>query len=1090
MADGSISIAITVDGKDVDTSIKGLEGLGKQSQQATGSIKTMVASFGLIKVASAAFGVLKDSMGAAIDRFDTFKKFPKVMEALGFSAEESKGSMDKLSNGIEGLPTKLSDVVAQTQQLTSITGDLDGSTDTVLALNNAFLASGASAEDASRGMVQYNQMLSKGQVDMQSWRSLQETMPLGLQKTAEAMGFVGKTAQQDLYKALQQGDKTFDEFNNQLVKLGTGTGQLATLARTNSEGIATSFTNLKNAAVKGLANVLEALNNVSKQATGATIAKNLDSLKGAVNGTFKLMVSAITASAPAVKLLTTVLGALIGVASNSIPLIAGVGAAFVSWKVAQSVNSLIATSSTLLNAASKSSQGLSIALKSAATAQELSSNATKVDIALRQAQNGQITIGTALISLLSGGMTASTFATTLMTAATTAFRIALNLLLGPVGLVIAGVTALVAVFMAHNKRQKEAKEAAEKETKAYTDLNKSIAENQAERAKSIKNAGAEKVVNDNLISSLADLYSKSKASKAEKKDMANTVDQLNKKYSDLNLVYNQETGYLNQSIDLVRQKVKAYEAQSKLSAYNEAINANLKEQIQLETQEKAIKSELAELEKSKNSTNLEGITGITAKIKEYQQTLTETHAQEKKNADEYRILQQDKAAAVREMAAAEQAAQAAVIESLENSALTYDELTKTQQKTFDAMKEQHQALADSATNAFEKIDTSSKISLGKMVENMAFNTEATRQWGDNQASLIAWAGQNGYQQFIPYIESMGVDQAGVLAEMTKGLDANNVEQSNLLTQLAINYQTGYSAAGEAGKKALSTGLSGVSDEVYKAVIQPLPGLNAQVAGSFSGMGKGAADNVQASITQSTPSVKSASEAMAAATKEGFQLPLEITGSSSGVFERSGEAIVQGTKSGIESNKSLVTNAAGIVAKDAIGSFDNTPAEAESVGRYAMRGLANGIDNNAGTAISAAQRVAQQVTSTMQKALEIHSPSRVMRDKVGRFIPEGVAVGIDKYAGKAYTAIGNLSSGLLKPIVPEFAAGAYDIGSIGSFGNITNNYTQQSQNSERPINLYLDRKMFGVARNNDDISRIMQEMENETIRESRGGFGYT
>lgn len=56
--------------------------------------------------------------------------------------------------------------------------------------------------------------------------------------------------------------------------------------------------------------------------------------------------------------------------------------------------------------------------------------------------------------------------------------------------------------------------------------------------------------------------------------------------------------------------------------------------------------------------------------------------------------------------------------------------------------------------------------------------------------------------------------------------------------------------------------------------------------------------------------------------------------------------------------------------------------------------------------------------------------------------------------------------------------------------VNNNYTQQSQNSERPINLYLDGKMFGVARNNDDISRIMQEMENETIRESRGGFGYT
>ena len=1081
MADGSISIAITVDGKDVDTSIKGLEGLGKQSQQATGSIKTMVASFGLIKVASAAFSVLKDSMGAAIDRFDTFKKFPKVMEALGFSAEESKGSMDKLSNGIEGLPTKLSDVVAQTQQLTSITGDLDGSTDTVLALNNAFLASGASAEDASRGMVQYNQMLSKGQVDMQAWRSLQETMPLGLQKTAEAMGFVGKTAQQDLYKALQQGDKTFDEFNNQLVKLGTGTGQLATLAKTNSEGIATSFTNLKNAAVKGLANVLEALNNVSKQATGSTIAKNLDNLKGAVNGTFKLMVSAITASAPAVKLLMTVLGALIGVASNSIPLIAGVGAAFVSWKVAQSVNSLIATSSTLLNAASKSGQGLSIALKSAATAQELSSNATKVDIALRQAQNGQITIGTALISLLSGGMTASTFATTLMTAATTAFRIALNLLLGPVGLVIAGVTALVAVFMAHNKRQKEAKEAAEKETKAYTDLNKSIAENQAERAKSIKNAGAEKVVNDNLISSLADLYSKSKASKAEKKDMANTVDQLNKKYSDLNLVYNQETGYLNQSIDLIKEKVRAFEAQSKASAYNEAINANLKEQIQLETQSKVIKNELAELEKSKNTTNLEGITGITAKIKENKETLTETQAQEKKNAEEYRILKQDRILAINEASAAEQAANVAVQESNQNASLSYDMLNKVQKEAMDGMKEQYQSLADKATDAYSVIDTNSKISVAQMTANMQANQVAISEWATN----------------IDALAKRGLDE-GLLNRLREA-GPESAAQVKALTQASdIEFQNFNSTVGNAGttatnafKTAFDTGAAGIPEKVMGLVTASKETLASQMSSvNFQEYGASVSEGVKSGITQGAPNVKTASEAMSTAVKEGFQLPLEITGSSSGVFERSGEAIVQGTKSGIENNKTLVTNAAGIVAKDAIGSFDNTPSQAEGVGGHMMSGLALGIDNGAGTAILAAQRVAQQVTKTMQDALAIKSPSRVMRDKVGRFIPEGVAVGIDKYAGKAYNAIGNLSSGLLKPIVPEFAAGAYDIGSIGSFGNITNNYTQQSQNSERPINLYLDGKMFGVARNNDDISRIMQEMENETIRESRGGFGYT
>lgn len=286
MADGTITIDIIMDDGSVKKGLASINGLEGATNKAGTSIKSMVAAMGLVKIASAAFDVLKSSVGDAVSRFDTMQKFPKVMQALGFSAGDSTKSIKKLSDGIEGLPTKLDDVVSQTQQLTSITGDLNKSTDTVLALNNAFLASGASTEDASRGMIQYNQMLAKGTVDLQSWRSLQETMPLGLQKTAEAMGFTGKTAQQDLYAALQDGKVTFDQFNDQLIKLGTGTGQLATLAKQNSAGIATSFGNLRNAISKGMANTLTAIDKVVQALTGKSIAQNIDSLKGIINSAF------------------------------------------------------------------------------------------------------------------------------------------------------------------------------------------------------------------------------------------------------------------------------------------------------------------------------------------------------------------------------------------------------------------------------------------------------------------------------------------------------------------------------------------------------------------------------------------------------------------------------------------------------------------------------------------------------------------------------------------------------------------------------------------------------------------------------------
>lgn len=283
MSDGTVSIAVNVDGKDVTGLNKDLDQLEGKSTKANRSIRDMAIAVGAVKLASAAFNVLKNSVGDAVSRFDTMQKFPKVMKALGFSAEDSDKSIKKLSDGIDGLPTKLDDVVANTQQMTAITGDLDKSTDTVLALNNAFLASGASTDDANRGMQQYNQMLSTGQVDLESWKTLQETMPLALQKTAEAMGYTGKSAQRDLYQALKDGTVTFDQFQDKLIELGTGTGDLAKLAKENSLGIATSFGNLRNAVSKNLANILTKFDELVQKLSGKTIAQHIDGLKGIIN---------------------------------------------------------------------------------------------------------------------------------------------------------------------------------------------------------------------------------------------------------------------------------------------------------------------------------------------------------------------------------------------------------------------------------------------------------------------------------------------------------------------------------------------------------------------------------------------------------------------------------------------------------------------------------------------------------------------------------------------------------------------------------------------------------------------------------------
>src|SRR5690625_4171568 len=183
-----------------------------------------------------------------------------------------------------------------------MTVDLYGAVDTTLALNNAFLASGASTADAERGLQQYVQMLSKGEVDLQSWRTLQETMPFALRETAEAFGFTGERATSDFYDALKAGDITMSEFNDKLIELDQAQGGFADTAQTASGGIKTAWTNMKTWVVMGVADILEDIDD----ALGGTgsIEGAINALKPVVQGVFGWIANtAIPAVANAIKFL-------------------------------------------------------------------------------------------------------------------------------------------------------------------------------------------------------------------------------------------------------------------------------------------------------------------------------------------------------------------------------------------------------------------------------------------------------------------------------------------------------------------------------------------------------------------------------------------------------------------------------------------------------------------------------------------------------------------------------------------------------------------------------------------------------------------
>jgi tape measure domain-containing protein len=258
-----------------------LTSAASKAKSFASSVTSIASGIGVYAAVSKGIGMISSSLDTAISRYDTLNNFPKVLQRMGFEAEDAQGAINKLSDGIQGLPTTLDSVASTTQRLALMTGDLDGAVDTTLALNNAFLASGSSSADAARGLEQYIQMMAVGKVDMAAWTTLQETMPYALNKTAEAFGYTGesgKAATQELYDALKSGKITFDDFNKQIIKLNEGVGGFAELAKDATDGIRTAWTNMRTDVAKGVTSIIGSIDSVLANTPLKSIANIIDQI--------------------------------------------------------------------------------------------------------------------------------------------------------------------------------------------------------------------------------------------------------------------------------------------------------------------------------------------------------------------------------------------------------------------------------------------------------------------------------------------------------------------------------------------------------------------------------------------------------------------------------------------------------------------------------------------------------------------------------------------------------------------------------------------------------------------------------------------
>lgn len=1147
----------------------------KQGASGFDKIKESIKNFSVgavgFKLASSAMDLVSASLDKAINRFDTLERYPKVMKSLGFSAKDVASSTKELSDGIDGLPTTLDDVVKTTQKLTSMTGDLKTSTKLTLALNNAFLASGASTEDASRGLQQFSQMLSAGKVDMQSWKTLQETMPYALQKTAESFGFAGESAQKDFYSALLNGEITFKQFSKRLIELNQGTNGFAEMARKNSEGIQTSWNNIVNAFAKGIANVMKAFDDLSKAITGKSIAKNLDGLKAGVNGFFKFVTDGIRGLIPIVQSVNNVLGVLKPIFDALIPVIMGAVAGALAFKGAMLALAII---------------------------------------------DGVKNWVSGLIQSL------VTFSSTALVAegSTSALGVALGGLTGGVTLVVGAVIGLVSWLSRETDEQKKAREASEKHKESIKKLNDEVAQGKERYEDHRREIKATADENEKLVRKIEELSAVQKKTASQKKELAAATQTLNNNVSGLNIVYDKATGSINMTADAIRRQIEVSKQSAEAEAANQRLVEIAKQKLEVEDKIADVKSKLKDAEEklgesASNSTIKE--VALKKVREEAGKQLSDLEGSLKSLESQY---EETSNTAVK---SAEASAQA-VEDASGRQVLTWNTLNESQRKLVEDMRSQYETMRNEVQNAFQAIEQQAVVSVDQMTANLQKNIEYVDKWAGNLETLARrgldqglieqlrqagpkaaeqtqalveasdeqlgnlnqkWseAGDKAKEGFLRGINAAGVELAPEVQAMVtaigdefrkalqdagfdvkareipekvgEGITSNITAAAQAMSGIAESAKQGFNGvpeearnsgaqvsgqyaqgitdnqsvaqgAGELLKSASLSALDGIFGDAQTKGSELGSGLSSGVSGGIEAV-QGAANALKAGAVTSVAGMASegqvkgsefgggiasgigigqqlavgaasvmniaisaqflamASDGQSKGSQFGTGISTGIsstqgiaTGASNALKEsvnasvnslgrdgrKAGSDFGSGATEGIQSHQGSAHSAGSSLRDNATDGMQGGYNSAYGAGMSIGEGLTAGIYAMAGSVANAAASIAYGAVSAARSALSINSPSKVFRDKIGRAIPEGWALGIDKYSWYVDNSMDDLAKntidasakfvsgfGLDIPKSAEIASGlnaslAYRFGGGGSTGasnstsNVTNNYT--------------------------------------------------
>lgn len=583
---------------------------------------------------------------------------------------------------------------------------------------------------------------------------------------------------------------------------------------------------------------------------------------------------------------------------------------------------------------------------------------------------------------------------------TTAFtKFSAALLANPVGAVAVALTALTAAAVAFGAVMKDRTSESVKNRKAidqckdsYDELKDSMEEHAKERKESIKSAKTEAATYQNLADKLYDLADKTNKTASDKAQMNTIVDQLNGAMPELGLSIDETTGALNREKSAVDSVIDSMKQQALANAYQEQANkaaSDLAEaQIQLSEAEEVLNDLRSQAVKKINEHNaavqdgMESVQEMASSyaaagepVDKYALQLNALNGQIKEQKEVVAGLQGTTSEAdERYNKIAEKAYEykTAVEESNQGVSDSATEMSDEVKQAYEDMKTSIQNSLEGATDAFKKFSGGEEIDKGKIIENLESQAKGVEEWGQNLKALAGRAGEGMTKELYDYLVKLGPQSANLVKSFTQ-MTSDELQDA----------ATAFSQAG---------------GELSEGITSELATASANWENAGQEIAQKAGEAGEKSGKEHTEKAKSGIESG----------QKEVTEAAKKGGEEAGKESQKATADGIQQNSGQVSQAASSSirkAEDAALGYYNG---FYNVGANLMRGTVAGMTANSPAVEEAARAAVRNAVTGAKKEGNIKSPSRVMRDEVGKMLAAGMAVGIDEGSGDVEKSARNLA----------------------------------------------------------------------------------